>query len=103
MKKLNNYKVGDLLLITSKMKCGKETRAARVVHINYNGNGLVGYTGTFEIDGYIPTGQGAFNPEEIGTKKFSFHNKVEVVGHIKQSFYAAWYPKPGDLAYDLMC
>ena len=84
MKKLNDYKVGDILLITSKMKSGEETRAARVTAINYNNNGHVTYTGTFRVEGYIPTGQGGFKPEEIGTKKFGFHHKVVVIGYEKK-------------------
>ena len=81
MKTLNDYEVNDVLLITETHKHGKETRAAVVSCINYKGNGLVtimGYYGLY--DEYLPTGQGAFDPKEIGTKKFGFYSEVKKIG-----------------------
>ena len=97
--KLNDFKVGDLLLIHYNFRNKTEIRAARVFDINYNDNGLVTYEGDYKSD-FLQTGQGAFNPERLGDKKYGIV-KVERVGF--RGNPAHWSPKPGDRAYDLMC
>jgi len=83
MKTLNDFKVGDVLLITETHKHHKEVRAAQVSCIDYKGNGLVTIEGYWGMtDKYLPTGQGAFDPKEIGTKKFGFYSEVKKIGTV---------------------
>ena len=84
---INDFSPGDVLLFTEKFKHGVEIRAAVVTHINFNDNGLVGYEGYYGCWAkYLPTGQGAFKPEEIGTKKFGFYKAVKKIGTGGHSF-----------------
>lgn len=98
-KSLSDYSIGDILHITHRLKKGDEIRSAKVIDINYNGNGLVTYTNHY-IEGMLNSGSGAFDPDRIGTKPFGIV-KIEKVGHQKPT--AHWSPKPGDRSYDLMC
>jgi hypothetical protein len=100
---LKDFKPGDRLIITERTTRGEERRAAEVACVNYKGNGLVTYAGVYDNpERLLPTGQGAFNPAEVGTKPFGFHIKVEKVGHQepwKPADTGFLYGNPG---YDLM-
>ena len=98
---LTDYKVGDILLITHKMKNGYDTRIGQVSCINYNENGLVTYYSHQSPD-FLSSGSSAFDPEKIGKKPFGVIS-ICVVDHIPPSKYNHQGPKPGDRGYDLMC
>jgi len=102
MKKLENYKPGDILLITTRTRNGEEKRGAIVTVINYGGNGLVTFTG-HHIEGMMETGSGAFDPATVGTKPFGFYCAVEKVGHVAPWTNSFHQPRPGDRSYDCMC
>lgn len=100
--KINDFKVGDVLLVTTKMKNGYETRSAQVFCINYKNNGLVTFTG-INLHGFESTGSSAFDPQKIGKSLFGI-KEICVVDHknpIWHEFFQG--PKPGDRGYDLMC
>lgn len=97
---LANFKTGDILLMTTRMKKGEEVRAAQVYFINYNGLGLVTF-GDYYLEGYLPSGQGAFDPQKINERPFGLI-KVEVIGNKSLPWENRWYPRPGDRGYDLM-
>ena len=105
MKNLDDFQVGDKLLITHRTRNGYDTRSAEVFCINYNGNKMVTYTGrnlTFDGGGFMLSGSGAFNPETIGKKPFGIV-AVCVVSHGTQIVANHYNPQPGDRGYDLMC
>lgn len=67
----SDYKIGDTLLLTYKMKSGYDTRIAEVFDINYNGNGLVTYVDRYGNNlGFMTSGSGAFDPKTVGKKPF---------------------------------
>lgn len=97
---INEFKPGDRLIITSRNRQGEERRAAVVTIVNYNGNGLVTYSGDYR-EGFLPTGSGAFDPAKVGTTPFGFYTKVEKAGY--SAPWRPWSPAPGNRGYDLMC
>ena len=111
MHTLNDFKPGDLLVMTSRMRRNgqdvEEQRAAQVACVNYNGNGLVTYTPPdgrcAAQEGLLSTGSGAFDPAKVGTKQYGFDVRVEKVGHRKPWAERHWTPAPGNRGYDLMC
>lgn len=84
---LADFKVGDILEMTSRSLEGEEIRMAEVTAVNYNNRGEVTYCGHYGAyaQGRLATGSGAFRPEDIGTKPFGFHVEVKKVGHIPSS------------------
>jgi hypothetical protein len=96
--KLDDFKPGDLLEITSRNNRGEEVRAAVVMFVNYNDLGYVTFTGDYSRQPMLATGSGAFKPEEVGTTKFGLCVAVKKVGH--RPHHRPWSPKPGDSAYD---
>lgn len=70
MKSLADYKVGDLLLMTTRMRLSTEIRGAEVTAVNFNNLGGVTYIGANVPSAHLPTGSGWFKPEEIGTKPY---------------------------------
>jgi hypothetical protein len=99
---MEKFKVGDLILIYCQLKAKMDIRIAQVVRINYNNSGLVGYEGVHGNNKYLPSGQGCFDPNLIGQKKFGTV-KVEVIGWKRTWNQNRSYPRPGDRGYDLMC
>ena len=99
--KINDYNIGDVLLITHKTKNGYDTRMGQVSCINYNGNGLVTYESRYSSD-FLSSGSSAFNPEVIGKKPFGVVS-ICVINNIPSSSYNHQGPRPGDRGYDLMC
>lgn len=100
--KLEDFKVGDLLVITGL----HDERAAVVIAIDFQGNGLVTYAGEYRED-LMPSGTGVFCPEQFdaegnGLGRFC-PRRVRVVGHREVWREGHWYPRPGDRGYDLMC
>jgi hypothetical protein len=100
--KLEDFKPGDLLEITSRGKRGEEVRAAYVTLVNYNGCGCVTYAGR-SVEGMMATGQGAFDPTQVGTTYYGLVVAVKIVGHSPPRRAPFWQPRPGDVGYDLMC
>lgn len=117
---LSNFRPGDLLVITERLRTGTERRAAQVSCVDYNGNGLVTYTPpdvsrdsyakTFGVDVRLDTGSGAFAPKEysedgyrldLATRPFGLAIRVEKVGYRRP-----WTPSTislvGNPGYDLM-
>lgn len=92
MNTLNDYKVGDILNITTKDQKGEQTHRVVVFCMNYNGNGYVTFSGT-------TMGQGAFKPEGIGKDQYGYM-KVEKIGWERP--WIPFTPRQGDPAYDLM-
>ncbi len=91
MNRTSDYRVGDVLRITSSFRGVQRTHEVEVTAVNWNNNGLVTYSGT--------TGQGAFKPESLGKpQRFGFVVKVERVS--RQSPWRPWSPRPGDRSYD---
>lgn len=100
--KIQNFKPGDILLITHKMKSGYDTRIAQVSCINYNNNGLVTYNGYYSGMAFLESGSGAFDPEKVGKKPFGTI-AICVIDH-KPTWQETHHgPKPGNRGYDLMC
>ena len=103
---LDDFKVGDILLITCRymsLETVEETRVAVVHHVNYNGNGLVGYGPPRHSHGKtLSCGQGSFDPKKVGSKPFGFAVAVEKTGRRELAFQP-FTPRPGNTAYDLMC
>ena len=99
--KLKDFAVGDNIQITITMKTRTtvgDAEVTAVTAINYKGNALVTFSGR-------ETGQGAFDPEKVGTKPFGI-TKVEKLGGKGPQYCwqkSRWYPRPGDRGYDLMC
>ena len=75
--KLEDFKPGDLLEITSRGKRGEEVRAAYVTLVNYNGCGCVTYAGR-SVEGMMATGQGAFDPTQVGTTYYGLVVAVKI-------------------------
>jgi len=98
---INDFRVGDLLVLTSRSKQGEERRAAVVTAVDYNGNGRVTYAGDFRDGGLLPSGQGAFNPAFVGRFRFGFSVAVEVVGHRRPQRAADHGWMVGHPGYDL--
>jgi len=101
--KTEDFKPGDLILVHTKTKSGTDIRSAKVCCVNYNGNRLVTFEG-YGDKNYRPSGQGAFNPERVGTRPFGIV-RVERVGYeaYKAVNFNGGYPRAGDPGYDLMC
>ncbi len=97
---MNTFNIGDVVLFTERSKKGEELRTAVIVGTNKFGDtmieGISGY-------GYLPTGSGAFRPEEVGTKPYGFYCKAEVIATGIKRSVSSFYPRPGDRGYDLMC
>ena len=101
--KIQDFNIGDILLVTSKTRNGYETRIAQVSEINFRNNGLITYQGYYNSQkDFLQTGQGAFDPEKIGKKPFGTIS-ICVIDSIPPSRYSHWSPRPGDRGYDLMC
>lgn len=100
MRKITDYKVGDILLLELKHKYDSELCTAKVTIVNYNNCGCVTCEG-INYDNFNVTGSFSFEPEKIGSTKFGIQ-RVQKIGHKNESDYH-WYPKPGNRAYDLMC
>lgn len=84
---LQDFAVGDILLITGATQAGEDKRIALVTMINHNNNGLVTigpyfYTGAdrHKFGPCLTSGQGAFDPAEVGSKPFGFYKRVEKIG-----------------------
>ena len=104
--KLNEFKQGDIILMTTRTKRSTEVRSAIVSSVNYNGNGEIGFTDYYDkVDGAngLSSGSGSFDPERLGAKPFGLI-AVKIVGHKKHYGLASFRgPRPGDRGYDLMC
>lgn len=100
--KLDDFTRGDVLIVTSRSRAGEERRGAVVTAVNFEGNGYVTIVG-HDVQGLMPTGSGAFKPEQVGTTPYGLTVAVEKVGFVPPRDHHYWYPKPGDTAYDLMC
>lgn len=99
---LNDYNVGDVLILTSRSNQGEENRGAIVTAVNYSNLGLVTYTG-YKAEGCeLTAGSGAFNPIRVGTTPFGLVVGVQVVGHVPVRVHQFAGPYPGDRGYDLM-
>ena len=96
----HTFKVGDILKVTYRTKRGDDVRTARVTDTTWI-EGQVNYGGVYVDGKHLPTGQGAFRPEELGTRKFGLV-AVEVIGHRAPMAASRWQPQPGDRGYDLM-
>lgn len=87
MNSLKDYRVGDTIIINSRLRDRTERRIAQVVHINYRGNGMVGFAPVTsahdrqfaEEHGLQHSGQGAFDPAKLGTKPFG-KQSVALIG-----------------------
>jgi hypothetical protein len=105
MNTLESYKIGDVLLMTTRMRKGTEVRSCQVFDINYRDNGLVTFTGCSHERAPLPTGSGAFDPTELkedGTSDAQWGIvQIEKVGH--REAWKPFCPRPGDPHYDLMC
>lgn len=100
MYKLEDFKPGDVLLITSHSNRGLDTRRAYVTCVDYNGNGRVTYA-DLPGSGLLGSGQGAFDPTKVGTTEYGLYYRVERTGETYTE-PRRWYPKPGDSGYDLV-
>jgi hypothetical protein len=100
--KLNEFKPGDYLELTGRDKRGETISAAIVTAVDYNGLGLITYTGRYGTKLPI-SGSGAFNPEKVGTTPYGFYCEVKIVGHSKPRRHEFKGPRPGDRHFDLMC
>ena len=100
MKKLEDYKAGDIILLVTRMRVGYETRCARITAVNYNNLGIVTYSGE-NRGSILSSGQGAFTPNQIGSKEFGLQ-EVKIIGH-RSPTTSRWTPAPGNRAYDLCC
>ena len=99
---LSDFKIGDILVITTVMRAGTERRCAQVTDLNYNGLGLV-QCGPCKYEDLLDSGYSSWDPADIGLKRWG-KQKVEIVAHRTiRSPGRASYPRPGDTAYDLMC
>lgn len=99
---LEDFKIGDIIVITSKMRYGTQQRCAQVTNLNYNNLGLV-QLGPCKYKGFTPHGYGSFNPADVGSKQFG-KQKIEFVGRVKIRSIASFHgPYPGNPGYDLMC
>lgn len=79
--KLEDFKLGDVLIITTKMRHGTERRCAVVSDLNYNGLGLVQHQ-PCRFAGLLHSGYGSWDPADVGSKPFG-KQKVEIVGSAK--------------------
>lgn len=83
MKTLDDFKVGDLLLLTQRGREFEEKRKAIVLTVNHGNLGFVAYQCYHDDDqSLLPSGAGVFKPGELGTKQFGFAVAVEIIGHI---------------------
>ena len=98
---LSDFSVGDVVEFTQRLRHNgavrEELRYAEVTAVNYNGLGLVTFTGHY-ADGKLPSGSGAFDPERVGAHPFGFYCAVRKVGRIAP--WRPFSPRPGDSAYD---
>lgn len=80
---LSDFKVGDVIIVTENTKvCGRRSLEAVVTAVDYNGNGLVTYSGS-------ETGQGAFDPTKVGTTEYGFVVAVTRTGRSRSPFVCA--------------
>lgn len=76
--KLADFNAGDQILITSRnMDGGEDTRAARVTAVNIGGRGRVSYAGSYGRN-FMPSGDGDFDPEAVGTQPFGPNVRVRI-------------------------
>ncbi len=81
---INNYSVGDQLMITFRHGNGDKTYKVEVNNVNYNNNGLVTIWGN-------ELGSTAFNPEFVGIKQRYQHIiSVKKVGHMSHNWRPPW-------------
>ncbi len=100
--KLSDFKIGDILVITTRMRAGTETRCAQVSDLNYNGLGLVQHC-PCRYKRLLDCGYGSWDPADVGAKQWG-KQRVEIVGNKPVPGLAYFCgPRPGDTAYDLMC
>ena len=100
--KLLDFKIGDIIVITTVMRAGTARRCAQVTDLDYNGLGLVQHGPTSYGD-LLDSGYGSWDPTQVGAKRYGKQH-VEVVGHRKIRGPGAHVsPRPGNTAYDLMC
>lgn len=100
-RELSGFAIGDHLVLTYRMRRGTERRNAQVSSINYNGNGLVTFSGRSDGQGSLESGQGAFDPKTVGDKPYGLVKVEKTGGH--SAPWKPFCPKPGDRAFDLMC
>lgn len=100
---LEQFQVGDVLLINSSSKRGIETRGAVVTCVNREGWGLVHYQGFPARGCERETGQGAFDPAKVGTTPYGLVVDVLIVDHINMRPRTCPGPFPGNRGYDSMC
>lgn len=91
----SNLKVGDVILITSRMKNGTEVRVATVDEVK---GSLVNYSGYHKMKPHQPTGSGQLDLNKIGKKPYGIQG-IEKTGKTQAPF-RPWSPKPGDPGYD---
>ena len=80
--RLEDFRLGDKIIITSKMKHGIERRGAEVRHIDHGGYGLVGYRGR-QIGDHPQAGQGSFDPKKVGSHPYGKQH-IEIVSRRRQ-------------------
>lgn len=95
---VNDFEEGEVIIIeTRHTHCSNIKREATVIAIDFNGNGLVTYSG-------IETGGGAFDPTTLDIpSRFQTVVGVEKTGKRDLYFGPLWSPQPGNPGYDLMC
>ena len=93
---VNDFKAGDIVILTKRGKQrGRYT--AQVTSVNFEGSGLVTYSGSL-------TGQGAFDPTTLDSpSRFQTIVGIEKTDRSMPLPGPSWTPKPGNLGYDLMC
>lgn len=78
---VTTYAVGDILVFTERSNQGWSERLAVVTGIEFT-PGMVLYAGCQDRltrgSDIQPTGQGAFDPTTVGTKKYGFHMAVRL-------------------------
>lgn len=100
--KLEDFKIGDIIITTTRMRPGLERRCAQVTDLNYNNLGLVQIS-PCKHEGLLDSGYSSFDPADVGSKHFG-KQSIEFVGHRKiRGPGSSWQPQPGNPSYDLMC
>jgi hypothetical protein len=100
---INDYAVGDILIVTLTGNAARREveHPVEVTAVNYNGNGLVTYSGN-------TAGQSAFDPTLVCEDGTCLHGlrrwgKLRIVKTGKRVIqWKPYTPKPGDRSYDLM-
>ncbi len=87
MRDINNYTIGDVLMLSRMIGPKEVTFKVTVENVNYNGNGLVTVYGT-------DYGTGAFDPKTIGVKqRYQYITAVKkiVQGSGPQPYRVPWF------------